>query len=435
MSLVAVAVSGGRDSTALLHCTLRAARPLGLRVLALHVHHNLLPEADAWRRQVQRQAQRWGAEFDSRQLSGQPAAGESIEAWARNGRYAALAEMAVQAGAGLVLLAHHRRDQAETWLLQALRGAGAAGLSAMPRSAMRQGLHWARPWLAQPREAIDRYLQRHRLRPVEDPSNADLRLARSRLRTQVWPALLAAFPQAEVALAASSRLAHEAASLAAEIASADLPACTAGNALLVAPWLALSPARRANALRRWLAQASGAAPPETLVQRLLPALQSGHSARFPAGGGEWRLYRGRLTLHAAAPGAGPEVPAGPASGPMDLSRPGRHALPGWGGCIEVQAVSAGGVAAALLQGVQARPRNGAERFQLSPGGVPRSLKKQSQHRAVAAWQRQGPLLYTRAGALLFVPWLGVDARCLAAPGQPQYGLAWRPMTAPGQPPI
>ena len=133
--VVAVAVSGGRDSTALLHATARAAVGTGVEVLALHVHHGLQAEADDWLRHVRAQCRRWAGaglplRLDWRRLAGQPAPGDSIEAWARRGRYAALAEMAQAGGAGLVLLAHHRRDQSETVLLQALRG----------------GASWSWPW-------------------------------------------------------------------------------------------------------------------------------------------------------------------------------------------------------------------------------------------------------------------------------------------------
>ena len=111
-----------------------------------------------------------------------------------------LDEMAREEGASLLLLAHHRRDQAETWLLQALRGGGPAGLAAMPRCAERAGLVWARPWLDQPRSAIEAYLRQHLLTWVDDQSNADQRFARNRLRAIVWPAMLEAFTDAEAAL-------------------------------------------------------------------------------------------------------------------------------------------------------------------------------------------------------------------------------------------
>ncbi len=114
--------------------------------------------------------------------------------------------MAIEGGVDLVLLGHHRRDQAETLLLQALRGGGVAALSAMPKSVRRDGVTWARPWLEQPREAIEAYLRRHRLRWIDDDSNDDDRFARNRLRRRVWPALADAFTDAEGALAAAAAM-------------------------------------------------------------------------------------------------------------------------------------------------------------------------------------------------------------------------------------
>ena len=224
---MAVAASGGRDSTGLLHATVRAAHGTGLQVAALHVHHGLNPAADDWQRHVQQQCARWAraglpVRCLTRRLNGNPAAGESVEGWARRGRYAALAEMAREAGAKLILLAHHRRDQAETLLLQALRGGGPAGLAAMPREARREGLLWCRPWLDEPGEAIAAYVARHRLSHIEDDSNLDTRFDRNRLRHDVWPALLEAFPHAESTLAAAGRHARWGAELIDEIGEGDL---------------------------------------------------------------------------------------------------------------------------------------------------------------------------------------------------------------------
>lgn len=304
---VAVATSGGRDSTALLHCTLHAATPLGIEVVALHVHHGLMAQADDWQRQVRAQARRWGAQFASRRLEGVPAAGASIEAWARRGRYAALAEMAREAGCTLVLLAHHRRDQAETVLLQALRGGGAAALAAMSTSTQREGIVFARPWLSLPREAVEAYVRRHRLRFVDDPSNEDPALARARLRA-LWPALRAAFPQAEATLAhTAQRLADERALLD-EIAAGDLVEA-ARQPLDVAGLEALTLPRRRALLRGWLRGALPSPVPETLVRRLADELPGAVHARWPAPGGELRLRRGRLQWQpAAAPAPGSRQP-------------------------------------------------------------------------------------------------------------------------------
>lgn len=298
--IVAVATSGGRDSTALLHATARQARALGIEVLALHVHHGLMPEADTWLTHVQRQARRFGARFACERLQGSPVRGDSVEAWARKGRYAALARLARAEACDLVLLAQHRRDQAETFLIQALRGGGAAGLAAMPAVARREGITWARPWLGCPREAIDAYLRRHRLRFIDDPSNADARFARGRLRA-LWPALGEAFADAEATLARAAQRAAEDAALVAEVAAGDLVAIGAGGRPLPVPqWLRLSPARRVAVLRLWLGTVLPQAAPETLVRRLMGELPGRHLARWHAGELDLVLRRARLAPEAAA---------------------------------------------------------------------------------------------------------------------------------------
>ena len=274
---VAVAYSGGRDSTALLHATVAVAAGCGVEVIALHVHHGLSPQADRWLAHCAARCRRWQAlgvplAFDYRRLATRPARGDSVEAWARRERHAALAEMAQSAGATLLLLAQHRLDQAETFLLQALRGAGPAGLAAMPVQALRGGIVWARPWLDVPRGAIDAYLRAHRLRHVDDDSNADTRFARNRLRHDVWPALARAVPHADAAFADAARRAADAGQCAAELAAIDLAVVAGDDGLDLAAWQALGAARRRNALRAWLARQTATAVPAALVERLAAEL-------------------------------------------------------------------------------------------------------------------------------------------------------------------
>ncbi len=297
----AVAVSGGRDSVALLHCARAAAAPLGLEPIALHVHHGLLPDADGWAEQVQSLCRRWRVPFGAAFIGQRPGRGDSVEAWARRVRYEALAGLAVEHGVDLVLLAHHRRDQAETFLIQALRGGGAAGLAAMPRCAERAGIVWARPWLDMPRAAIEAYARRHRLRFVHDPSNADPRLARGRLRGALWAALLAAFPDAETTLARAAQRAADDAAIVAEVARGDVARLQAADRTLdVVRWLELPPPRRRAALRLWLGAVLHEPVPETLVRRLATELPACRSARWPAGTDQLVLRRGRLALETPA---------------------------------------------------------------------------------------------------------------------------------------
>lgn len=419
---VAVAFSGGRDSLALLHATVQAAIPCALQVVALHVHHGLLAEADDWVASSERlcarwQRKGWPVQLRVTRLSGAPRKGDSIEAWARRGRYAALAAMAREVGASIVLLAQHRRDQAETVLLQALRGAGPRGLAAMPRSIERDGLVWARPWLDQPREAIEAYLRRYRLKAVDDPSNSDPAFARSRLRQQVLPTLVAAFPQVETTLAALARRAAEADALMTEVAAEDIARCVDGGGLRVERWQMLSAARRVNSLRQWLGTQL-ATVPESLVERLMRELPARGIARWPALPDRWlQLHRGVLRM------TDPVSLGGSAALVIDLSTPGRHPVADWRGAFEVVAVASRGLSAADLARARLAPRRGGERFQAAPRGIARSLKKQFQAAGIAGVERGGPLVWA-GDRLLFVPGLGIDARAWVADGMPQLALEW-----------
>lgn len=413
-----MAVSGGRDSLALLHATVKAARPLGIEVVALHVHHGLQADADAWAEQVRRICRRWRVACFVERLTGKPQRGDSVEAWARRARYAALARMAQAAGATLVLLAHHRRDQAETFVLQALRGAGPAGLAAMPALAERDGLSWARPWLAQPHGVIEAYARKHRLEAVHDPSNRDPRFARSRLRSAVWPALVAAFPHAEAAFADAAARAAEARQALDEIAAQDLLQVADERGLKLAAWQALPAGRRRVVLQHWLRAQSGQGPPQTLVARLMDeAAAALTTASWPEQGGVLRRYRGRLSFSADAPAVAQQATR------LSIARTGRHAVPG--GTLILRRVATGGVPLALLQGCELRPRPAGQRFQRSANTPARSLKKQFQAAGVPAWQRDAPLLYA-GEQLMFVPGLGIDARAQALPGTPRVSIQWEP---------
>jgi tRNA(Ile)-lysidine synthase len=422
---VAVAVSGGRDSMALLHCLARAAHAPGVQVWALHVHHGLQAQADEWSAFVERTCKRWASKglplhFTMHRLQGKPARGQSVEAWARAGRYEALAAMARAAGCEVLALAHHRADQAETFLLQALRGAGAAGLASMPASAVRDGITWVRPWLEQPREAIEAYVLTHRIRFVDDASNADARFARNRLRLHVMPALRAAFPDADAALAAAAVQAARARAFIDEVARADVAAACDDGVLVQERWQVLSATRQRECLRAWLAPQVAHGVPEALLDRLLRELPGKQPARWQLdGGGELRRYRGLITMHLPNVNALAPWPCAAA-----VDRVGVHAVPGFDASLHVSSARSTSMPLALLHNATWRARETAQQFQRAPATPPRSLKKQYQAAGVPAWSRNAPLLVSADGLLLFVPGLGTDARALAAAGRPRVRLSW-----------
>lgn len=442
---VAVAYSGGRDSTALLHATAMVARDVaGACVVALHVHHGLSAQADDWLRHAEAVCEEWAAQglpvrLLSRRVSLNLGAGESVEAVARAARHAALHDMTREARADLLLLAHHRQDQAETLLLQALRGGGVAGLAGIPRDVTRDGVRWVRPWLDHPRSAIEAYVAAHALRYVEDDSNAEPKYARNRLRLSVWPALVSAFPDAEVNLAASARRLSDALPVMAAWRAQALPplltstveasqdgtAARSPAALDARLWAAQPAALRRETLRHWYRQVSGQGMSATWVERLAEEVPSMVAAQ---GGARWSalnlsLYRGVLRWGrvSACEADAPERP----DVRLSVCAVGDWPVAVWQGHLRVREVVSGGVPVPLLSELLLRPRTGGEQFQLGAGRPARSLKKQFQALGVPSWLRNGPLVFA-GEQLLYVPGLGTDARAQAVVGVPQWSIEWLP---------
>lgn len=420
-----VACSGGRDSMALLHVAACQAARRSLAgqptvVWALHVNHGLSKQADSWRALVHEQVARWHAQgwpvhADARTLVLRPQAGDSLEALARDGRYLALSDMARAHGCAVVWLAHHRRDQAETMLLQALRGGGVAGLAAMPKHHLKHGVRWARPWLALSRSLVEAHVAHHGLVVAEDDSNTDVRWARNRLRLTAWPALHAAFPQAEQSLAMAAQHQADALSSLAEWLTWALPRVTqpgtGGQVLDQAAWLAEPPALQRQLLRGWFARVASQPLPASWVQRLqtdLTRVEHGQWA-LPQQG-RLQLYRGALRWVAGPQSSQARREVDPqAFTPPPTPTVGWVGEPGDAHAVSVRPARADEWAlhADALASLQWRPRTGGERCQLGPNRPARALKKQFQALGIPIWARPAWLLYG-GDALLWVPGLGLN---------------------------
>ena len=254
---IVVAYSGGIDSTALADLLVRGRRKLGALRL-VHVDHGLQSASAQWSRHCARQARAWRVPFKNLRAKVRISRGDSPEAAAREARYAALA---VELEAGEVLVtAQHRDDQVETLLLQLFRGAGVAGLAAMPSIARFGAGRIARPLLAIPRAAILAHAQQRRLRWIDDPTNAESRFARNYLRHEVLPKIRARWVGVDLAIARSARNMAEAQGLLSTVADADLARLADGPGLSVAGLKALPPARRKNALRQFIRRAGATVP-------------------------------------------------------------------------------------------------------------------------------------------------------------------------------
>ena len=261
---VAVAYSAGADSTALL---LAAHRRWPGRLTAFHVHHGLQAAADGFEAQARAMCARHGIALQVSRVQAAHGPGESPEAVARDRRYTALASMAQQAGAHVVLLGQHADDQAETVLLALSRGSGLPGLAGMAERFERHGVLFGRPLLAVAAADLRGWLQASGHAFVDDPTNTDVRYTRNRIRAVLMPAWDACFPGFRPMLARSARHAAQAQTLLDDLARLDL--AQTGEPPAVAALHALSRERQANALRHWLRTCHGVAASAAQMDELL----------------------------------------------------------------------------------------------------------------------------------------------------------------------
>ncbi|MBA3593946.1 MAG: tRNA lysidine(34) synthetase TilS [Polaromonas sp.] len=265
---LAVAYSGGADSTALL---LACAEKWPGQVSAWHVHHGLQAAAGDFATHCEAVCAQLQVPLQVTRVMAKHAPGESPEDAARTARYEAFRALALaergQSAIKSIALAQHADDQVETMLLALSRGAGLPGLSAMPVNWQRDGVLYCRPILQVPALAIRAWLARRGATFIEDPSNTDERFTRNRIRARLLPALAEAFPQFRETFARSARHAAQAQLLLNEVARDDLQAL--GHPPAIKALQSLSPARQANVLRHWLRVDHQATPSAAQLEQLL----------------------------------------------------------------------------------------------------------------------------------------------------------------------
>jgi len=410
-----VGLSGGRDSVVLLHLLSRLGLPVELS--ALHVHHGLSAHADAWATFCTEFCRARGVPLHVVRVDVPRASGAGLEAAARQVRHAAFAEC----GAHWLALGHHRDDQAETVLLNLLRGAGVAGAAGMlPERPQPRGPNLIRPLLDVPRAAIEAYAAQHALAWIEDESNDDLHYRRNYLRREMMPRLADKFPGAQQALARAAGHFAEAASLLEELAALDRAAVAAQcGRIALAGFNALSLPRARNLLRCELVGAGFRAPEMRWIDEALRQLASTSPTAetcVSTPDGELHAYRGELHLVRHRP----PVPAAPLlwSGEAELAWAGGRVLflPSRGAGLSRRLLSAGEV--------QLQARCGGERLQPDARRPRRTLRNLLQESAVPPWERQRlPFLWC-AGRLAWVGGLGVDADFACRPDEDGLQLVW-----------
>ena len=285
---LAVGLSGGADSTALL---LACARRWPGQVRAIHVHHGLQAAADGFEQHCVRLCRELQVPLSVQRLDARPTPGQSPEDAARQARCKAIEAVALDGKAQVAIrsiaLAQHADDQVETVLLALSRGAGVAGLAAMPACWERAGLQWYRPLLRVSAADVRHWLREQGQAWVEDPTNTDERFTRNRIRAQLLPVLEAAFPAFRATFARSASHAAQAAELLEELARDD--ALAVGLPPQIAPLQRLGRARQANVLRHWLRVDHQTTPAAAQLAELLDQIQActtrGHRIHIKVGRG------------------------------------------------------------------------------------------------------------------------------------------------------
>jgi len=428
---LAVALSGGRDSVALLDALSRIAPARGHRLSALHIHHGLSPHANEWQRHCVALCAQRGVPLAVRAIAVPRAPQTSLEAEARQLRYIALADAAAATGVRFVALAHHRDDQAETLLLQLMRGAGPHGLAGMPEAhAGARGVTFVRPLLGVTRAAIDAYACAAQLAWIDDESNAQHRHRRNAVRHVVMPALAQVFPQPSLTLARAAQHQADAMHLADDLALIDaadaVTAGAEGGATLGQAALAALRPHRARNLLRWFVRRHGLPAPSTA--RLAAMLAQLTGARGDANvtlahaGVEIGVYRGRVVIHAPAPPA------------FDVRWCGEAELELPHGRLTFERTVGAGIDAAQLSTgpVRVRPRAGGERLQLAANRPRRALSDLMYDAGTPPWERISLPLVFCGDRLAAVPGLGIDVAWQALSGAPGFRLHWEPSRFPGK---
>jgi tRNA(Ile)-lysidine synthase len=409
---VAIALSGGIDSMVLLDAAAAVAVRHPFTLSAIHVHHGLSPNAERWADFCAAQCAAHQVPLTTHRLRLSRERGLSLEAQARNARYERLSAADVD----VIALAHHADDQAETVLLQLLRGAGPLGLAAMP--VFRPGRPaLLRPLLGFARETLAIYASARDLAWIEDESNADRRHARNLIRCDIAPLLAAHFAGYPATLVRAARNQAEAAALADDLAALDAAGAVDATGLSRARLAALSPARARNLLR-WFLRGEGLRPPSEarLSEMLRQLVDAGEDARIRIGQDRAEIgrHRGRVAVHA------------PAAAPYERIWDGETEVRLPGGTLVFERSLGAGLAAAKLARVTLRSRGGGERIRLAANRPTHAVKKLLQDARMPPWERASLPLIWSGDELAAVPGIGVALPFQAAPDEAGWTVDWRP---------
>ncbi|ALG68689.1 tRNA lysidine(34) synthetase TilS [Beggiatoa leptomitoformis] len=411
-----VAYSGGLDSSVLLQALacLRTEFPQ-VTIRAIHIHHGLNPAATDWVQHCQSVCQTLAIECVVRYVNVQVPAGESLEACAREARYRAFTD--ILSTDEVLLTAQHADDQAETVLLQLLRGAGTTGLAAMPmQSHFAQGYLY-RPLLDVTRATLEQWAKQQKLTWVNDSSNDDTRFTRNFLRHDIIPRLQQRWTSINQTLCRVAQHQAEADALLQELAIQDLQTCKRHekNQLTIPSLIQLSPARQRNVLRYWLQQLDFSLPSTAQLAQITDKLLTAKTDAQPLirwQGVEIRRYQ--AVLYALSP-----LPPVPTAYQAIWQPPTTLSLP----LGKLTATATLGQGIKQTAALTIRLRQGGESCYLR--GLHREVKTLLQAEHIPAWLRPFfPLIYV-GETLAAIPMIAVCDGFQAQTGEKGWNIAWQ----------
>ena len=385
-----IAYSGGMDSHVLLHAMAECQKQNSfIQIRAFHVNHHLNPKANQWEDHCKKVTQHLGISFHVKSLKLTFNLGDSIEAVARRARYDAL-QYHIHDKEN-VLTAHTQNDQAETFLLQLLRGAGIKGLSAMPLKKKIGKGYLLRPFLKMNREELREYAEKNHLHWIEDDMNFELRFNRNYLRHEVLPVLRRRWPALFSVISRSASHCAEASHLLDKLADVNLQAMQTKEALAIEPLLQLTPEQQRNILRRWVYRLGFSVPQTKQLEQIRSDVlkaSEGATPFFVYGNTEIRRYGNALYISADSSEYDTSMII-----PWNLNH--LLNLPGTLGVLKATKKKGEGISVAIdIRQITVRFRRGGERCQLAGRKETHSLKKLMQQWKIPPWQRDRiPLIY------------------------------------------
>jgi tRNA(Ile)-lysidine synthase len=428
---IAIAYSGGLDSSVLLKLAHDYCAAKGIELFAFHIHHGISANADSWLQHCETNAVHLGAIFDAKNIKLVDKEKKGVEEAARISRYAALGELCQKHQVSLILTAHHQDDQAETVLLQLLRGSGVAGLSGMelanvaPDLLGSSTLVMGRPLLTVSRAGLESYAEEHGISNIEDESNFDVRYARNAVRHQVAPILEQFFPGFQERLARVATHAQAAQRLLTEVAASDLAHCLEDDSLVVDKLESFSVDRIDNLLRYWLSMHEVRMPSTAWLNEMrTQLLQAKEDSQLCVTHPDCniRRYRNRVFLT-------PRREQETEIAPLEFFWHGEEKMhfPAYGGSLHFERAEQGINANWLRnQSLTIRYRQGGERLKLAPNRPSKSLKHHYQTLNVPAWERKHLPLICLGNEVLFAAGIGMDCRHVDLFSNDGIRFCWKP---------